>query len=519
VTSAASQRARLSLAVANSHQRIEPSIVRTVPARGYSERGRVRYAYPSAPVRRPNVLRNAVDRHLLKVIIGLLIAGAVGFTAGVYSATRNALSGSTSVAKVDPYLTSAHETIGARWPQNPLALSTSAKITTKTKPGENANTVVSREWSLFDSPNLADKAQPPTQQTTAKPTVRVASAGAAPRLPTPRPNPAVAPLAAPSRPAPVVAALNPSAVPTEAKTSLVDFQTAPFPYHGDTPGGDHSFLNAGEASHRGHTNFRGHVYWESDTYSDDHVLLHIPAGFDVKKPAVMVVFFHGHGADLARDVRDRQELPAQISAAGMNAVLVAPQFAFDAADSSAGKFWQPDGFKRFLDEAAQKLAAMYGDPRGAFTFATMPIVLVSYSGGFGPTLAVLDRGGANARLRGLVMLDSLYAGFDNFADWIAKNRSAFFISSYTTHTEGHNSTLKHLLAERSIAYGSELKSDHLAGSVTFLPEGDISHRDFVNRAWAHYPVADILSRMSDVIPQTGGSDLTASVDANAGKRN
>jgi hypothetical protein len=245
------------------------------------------------------------------------------------------------------------------------------------------------------------------------------------------------------------------------------------------------------------------------------VLLHIPPGFDINRPAVMVVFFHGHGAELARDVRDRQELPAQITAAGMNAVLVAPQFAFDAADSSAGKFWEPDGFKRFLDEAAQKLAKMYGDPRGVQAFATMPIVLVAYSGGFGPTLAILDRGGANARIRGMVLLDALYAGFDTFADWIAKNRSTFFVSAYTTHTEGHNAELKHLLSERSIPYSAELKPNHLQGSVAFLPTGDISHRDFVNHAWADYPVADILARMDDIIPKTGASDLTASISASA----
>jgi hypothetical protein len=486
-----------------------------VPARGYPERGRVRYAYANAPARRPKVLHAAIDRHLFKITIGVLIAGAFGFGAGVYSATRGPLSGTDTVSRADPYLTTVHETIGARWPQTAAGSSTkAASVKSSDKAVESANAVVSREWSLFDSARLADRA-PASQAPAAKSPVRVASAEAAPpRIVLPRPAP-MPPVLTPSRPAPVVAALSPAAlnplVPNEAKTSLVDFQTAPFPYHGDMPGTDRPFLGSGDASHRGHTNFRGHVYSESGTYSDDHVLLHIPAGFDIKKPAVMVVFFHGHGAELARDVRDRQELPAQISAAGMNAVLVAPQFAFNAADSSAGKFWEPNGFKRFLDEAAQKLAAMYGDPRGAFTFATMPIVLVSYSGGFGPTLAVLDRGGANARLRGIVMLDSLYSGFDNFADWIAKNRSAFFVSSYTTHTEGHNSTLKRLLAERSVPYGSELKPDHLAGNVTFLPEGDISHRDFVNRAWTNYPVADILARMDDVIPKTGRSDFVATV--------
>jgi hypothetical protein len=36
--------------------------------------------------------------------------------------------------------------------------------------------------------------------------------------------------------------------------------------------------------------------------------------------------------------------------------------------------------------------------------------------------------------------------------------------------------------------------------VTFLPTGDISHRDFVTHAWADNPIKDILVRMD-------GSDL------------
>jgi hypothetical protein len=177
---------------------------------------------------------------------------------------------------------------------------------------------------------------------------------------------------------------------------------------------------------------------------------------------------------------------------------VAPQFAVDAADSSAGKFWEPNGFKLFLDEAAVKLAKLCGDPRSAFTFAKMPIVIVAYSGGFGPTLSVLDRGGANSRIRGIVLLDALYAGIDKFAGWIADNRSTFFVSSYTPHTAHHNADLERLLRERSVPYGSELRRNHLQGMVAFLPTGDISHRDFVNRAWADKPVADILTRMDDV---------------------
>ena len=96
----------------------------------------------------------------------------------------------------------------------------------------------------------------------------------------------------------------------------------------------------------------------------------------------MVIFLHGHGATLQRDVIDRQRVPEQVSEAGVNAVLVAPQLASSAANSSAGKLWQPGGFQRFLDEASVELANAHGDPRSKSYFDKMPIVIVAYSGGY-----------------------------------------------------------------------------------------------------------------------------------------
>ena len=130
---------------------------------------------------------------------------------------------------------------------------------------------------------------------------------------------------------------------------------------------------------------------------------------------------------------------------------LAPQFAFDARDSNPGKFSDPGGFKRFLDEAALQLAKLHGDPRTMRTFANMPVVIVSYSGGFGPTLAVLDRGGIpKSRVRGIVLMDSLYSGIDKFANWITENRSGFFVSSYTPHLRAHNMELQSALRARSV---------------------------------------------------------------------
>ena len=163
---------------------------------------------------------------------------------------------------------------------------------------------------------------------------------------------------------------------------------------------------------------------------------------------------------------------------------------------------------------------MYGDPHSAFTFARMPIVIVAYSGGFGPTLSVLDRGGVRSRVRGLVLLDALYGGIDKFADWITYNRSTFFVSSYTPHTARHNDYLERLLRERSVPYSSELRGNHLQGMVAFLPAGDVSHRDFVSHAWADYPIKDILVRMDDAYQRIETATMRSpSAGAIASRRN
>ena len=479
---------------------LEPIGARRVATRGHAEfRRDPRFA--SGAGERKQAQRGVLERHLFPISAALVFVGAAGWCYLTYTQIRHSvlLAAAPSAAHSSYRVNSTIEKSGvitaatsmnAERPR-PAAAARAADaaprriLVAAAEPGETAANVVARDWSFFQPTPLreGDRRRAPAKEAKAKEPIRVASLDSA------------VPFTA-IRPAPDTSVRVPSDF--EAKTSLVDFEAAPFPYHGTMPGSGRPFLNAGEDGHRGHVNFRGRVLWEAQTFSDDRVLLHVPPGFDPTRPAVMVVYFHGHGANLARDVRDRQRLPEQITAAGANAVLVAPQFAVDAADSSAGKFWEPNGFKRFLDEAAVKLAKLYGDPHSAKAFANMPIVIVAYSGGFGPTLSVLERGGVKSRVRGLVLLDALYAGIDKFGDWIANNRSAFFVSSYTPHTAHHNADLERLLDERSVPYGSELRQNHLHGMVTFLPAGPISHRDFVTHAWADNPVKNILARMDDV---------------------
>ena len=237
----------------------------------------------------------------------------------------------------------------------------------------------------------------------------------------------------------------------EDQTVLVGLKSSAFPYLGINPRTDEPFLNVLKGARRGHRGINGKVFWQDETFNDNRVLMHVPEDFDIRKPGVIVVFFHGNGATLERDVRERQRVPQQISESGVNAVLLAPQLAVDAADSSAGKFWQPGGLKRFVAESADHLAELYGDPGAAKAFANMPVIIVGYSGGFMPAAWSLDVGGLGNRVRGVFLLDAVYGELDKFASWIENHRSGFFVSSYTRYTQRHDQELMRLLREKGIA--------------------------------------------------------------------
>jgi hypothetical protein len=302
------------------------------------------------------------------------------------------------------------------------------------------------------------------------------------------------------------------APPQASKMRLVTFQNSPFPFDGEIPEKGVRFLDVIEGERKGHTTRSGNIYWQDKTYSDRRVLLALPRGFDPAKPVLLVVFFHGNGATLQRDVRLRQQVVRQVLDSGRNTVLVAPQFAVDAFDSSAGRFWEPGMFRAFLDEAAAELAQMAGHERFKPVFDRAPVVLTAYSGGYLPAAFSLHLGDADDRLRGLVLLDALYGEIDKFHAWMTRKPDMFFISVHTEFTAGVNQALQKLMRDDNVKYMTGLPRRFEPGTISFvsvpakaLPEdaaqkdkdkaADDLHKDFVNRAFADDPLRLILARV------------------------
>jgi hypothetical protein len=305
------------------------------------------------------------------------------------------------------------------------------------------------------------------------------------------------------KPAATAAAPAPAAKPVvsatpplkEAKTQLVAFNSSAFPYRGAIPETNKPFLDVRQGKRLGHTTLRGDVCWEDTTYSDRRSLLYLPPGYNPQVPSLMVVFLHGQGATLERDVMQRQGVPRQIAETGKNIALVAPQLAVDAADSSAGNFWRPGHLAAYIDEAAERLMRLYGDKRAGPHFNASQVVIVSYSGGYLSTAYALQRGGAVYRVKGVILMDSLYSDEDKFAAWIATRRNqGFLLSAYTDSTHDENVTLQGLLAKRRIPFATSLPKELKPGTMAFVPCGGVDmHGDFITHAWTSDPLKQALA--------------------------
>jgi len=297
----------------------------------------------------------------------------------------------------------------------------------------------------------------------------------------------------PARPA--VKKPPPPPPPKEAKTQLVTFNAAPFPYRGLIPGTTKPFLDARDAQRRGHTTLRGDVFWEDATYSDRRSLLYLPPGFDPARPVLIVLYLHGQAATLERDVMVRQAVPRQVADSGQNIALVAPQLALDATDSSAGNFWRGGHFATYLDEAAERLMRLEGNRKSGRSFNLASVVIVAYSGGYLSAAYALERGGANHRIKGVILMDALYGDEDKFATWFAaRRRQAFLLSAFTESTREENATLQELLAKKRIPFTKGLPRTLSPGTAAFVATGGLDmHGDFVTRAWQPDPLEKALA--------------------------
>lgn len=160
-------------------------------------------------------------------------------------------------------------------------------------------------------------------------------------------------------------------------------------------------------------------------------VVHAPPCFDPAPPLQLVVFLHGwtgcaavlegSGPTACRPGDRELEgwgLGERHDHAGTGSLLVVPQLAFMVQDGGVGRFAEEGFFGDFVDELLrERIADRLGAPRSLGDVDR--VTLVAHSAGFKTALSILQRGGADAVVRDVVLFDALYAGPALFGQWVA----------------------------------------------------------------------------------------------------
>jgi hypothetical protein len=235
-----------------ARRRLELSGARIAPS-SHTEAARSRVQTKTKTARRFGELRDKLEGNLLHVSAALFFIGALGwcwlivneFHASGFVSQASAALGKTDygVGDIDPFSSSTYArstgpVVASRWDAS--------------LGGESPASIVAHEWARLQ-PHTAERSRTPAKQIAAIPAKQVAALQAKQAAivketkelkPNLKPQVQLASLEHTLPPT----AIPPSRIPSNigALTSLVDFETAPFPYHGTMPGSERPFLNAGE---------------------------------------------------------------------------------------------------------------------------------------------------------------------------------------------------------------------------------------------------------------------------------
>ncbi len=288
---------------------------------------------------------------------------------------------------------------------------------------------------------------------------------------------------------------------------LVFIQTlssAPFPIMADAKGRDGKPFFTGRDPATGEP-FRALAdkrYTLAANYSDNRVLFAVPRGFDPGKPFRIVVYFHGHGSEIEENVARALDLPGQFQRSGANAVLVAPQLARNANNSSPGRWIEPGLAHVFIDEASAVLRARLGG--SAADWQSAPLIFVAFSGGYRTLATTLNIGALDRRIEGLVMLDAFFGDVDIFAHWLGAHRHrAFLWSLYSNSSRKETEALISHLLESHIPFERQDRAGAPAG-IRFL-KVESAHPAIPRDGPPAEPLADLLRRLGEpmMLPAAG----------------
>jgi hypothetical protein len=240
-------------------------------------------------------------------------------------------------------------------------------------------------------------------------------------------------------------------------------------------------------------------------HGDDTVIVFVPDKyrFRAEEGISALVHFHGHNSSAERALA-AHALREQLVDSRQNAILVVPQLALFAADSSCGKLASAGALARLLGGALSSTARLGRASLGESRFPERPrlgrVCVSAHSGGYHAAACSLRQGGVD--VSETYLFDALYAESDVFREWVLARlgepaTSRHKLVSYFTGgaaTEVLNNGLRASLERSGLRVSEELREGQLS-------RRDLSHSDavFVRTEVAHSSVTWETNALRDVL--------------------
>lgn len=193
------------------------------------------------------------------------------------------------------------------------------------------------------------------------------------------------------------------------KSITYELKNAPFPH---------------PARESGHT-YKGEHFSYEEHYADSSILVVIPQAYKPHTDLELMIFIHGWGN--SKDKCNKKfDLGKQLEKSGRDMLLVIPEGPKFAKDSFSGKFSDPGGFERFIDELLDNLKS-----DGVIKKRNIGrIILSGHSGAYHAMAHILKWGGYTDKISDVVIFDGLYAFENIFLQWML-DHDGRFIDIYT----------------------------------------------------------------------------------------
>jgi hypothetical protein len=227
-----------------------------------------------------------------------------------------------------------------------------------------------------------------------------------------------------------------------------------------------------------------HAPFAGGGYRDDTVIVFVPSHYRYKgdeEGVAVLAHMHGHNTTAERAMVAHQ-LREQLSDSRQNALLVVPQLAVNAADSSCGRLESAGALGRLLGEAvavaAREARSTLGDTAFPARARLGTVCLSAHSGGYHAAACSLRAGGVD--VREAYLFDALYAETDAFREWVVSrhgeplHRRHKLVSYFTVGgaTEANDRQLRADLERVGVDCAEELQEGELS-------RHDLSHAEAV----------------------------------------